>query len=1257
MYSFQKSKAVTIIGLCGVISGALIVASWLLNTPGFGTMLPNYTYVKFNSALCFILLGAALILTQFESAKHSKLFFLAFALSLTLICLLTLSEYIFHFNAGIDQLFITDRLAAPAKYPFPGRMWPQVAAAFGLSGLALLGFSVNNKLIHNLSQYAMHLVTLISGVAMISYLYSYPLSHNLEYKNPVVLFLSALLFFTTIIASLLHPSLGVTRLFSGSLVGNKMARRLFILMACVIVIFGSLKGQSIGVKLFAFDTNFSLLIIGLLLVSLVIIWYTANWLNRIDLKRYEAEEEIKVMNEELEERVEERSAELLNLLEKYRESESKFRTAFEYSAIGMALVSLEGKWLQVNRRLCEMLGYTEQELLSMTFMDVTYPDDLAESLSAKEISIASESEAYRIEKRYLCKNGTIIWASVNMATVKDNSGQPLYLVSQVEDITESKKINARFKTIVESVFVGIKLNDINGDIIYRSPSMQAINGWTDEEMNRDYFKLTHPEDLERVKKIHAEVLSNPGKTINITYRILHKNGNYIWIESLLCNKLADPALGAIITVTRDVTERKIVEDQLKKSEEKYHSLIEHASDAIYVLDFKGYFIDANKSMCKMTGYTKKELLQLNIEQLVDPEQLITDPVIHGPRESDRPIFRERRLVRKNGQIFDVEINVKTFPDDKVLVIARDISDRKRMEEELRDAELKFRTLAEKSMVGVYISQKERFTYVNPRFAEIFGYEPHELINTAESAVKIIIAEDDRAMVWKKVEARYRGEVDNAHYEVRGKTKDGKYNYVEFYGSRVLIDGEPTIIGTMLDITERKIVEELVLREKTLSETIINSLPEVFYLRNDKGEFLRWNQNFEKVTGYIPEEIRKINSRDLVAKEDQETVKKAFEKLFDEGSATVETRIISKSGIKIPFLITVTAIVYENQQCVLGIAVDISSRLKAEEELRSSEHKYKLLFESNPQPMSMIAKDDLSIIAVNETLANLYGYSKDELLKMTASVFRPKEDREQQLEIFRRDIGGSTDLGVIKHVRKDGTVMFVHIIAHDIIFEGRLVRLSLTTDVTEKLKAEEQLQKSEANLKTIMDTTDTAYALLDKKLKIITYNPMAVKFVTSQYKHVAVPGDQLIDFLPQERFPQFIKNADEALKGKNISYEIKYPQPEGSDFWYYVKLYPITNDKKEIFGLMLSISDITERKNAEESLKAAYNMIQDHINSIKEMAWKQSHLIRSPLANLKGLAALLKEDPVDSDLIKYINIELDRLDSIIIDMAEEASNHD
>ena len=473
---------------------------------------------------------------------------------------------------------------------------------------------------------------------------------------------------------------------------------------------------------------------------------------------------------------------------------------------------------------------------------------------------------------------------------------------------------------------------------------------------------------------------------------------------------------------------------------------------------------------------------------------------------------------------------RTEAEAKVKTMNAELEQRvKNQTSELWEAELKFRTIAERSMVGVYIVQNDIFTYVNPRFASVFGYGPDELLNN-KNLVYDIFHESYLDTVREHVRKRIEGEVESVMYEAMGKKKDGSTNWIEIYGNRVLIGGKPAIIGSIIDISERK---------------------------------------------------------------------------------------------------------------------------KAEEELRSSEQKYKLLFESSPMPMWMIAKDDLSVIAVNEAAAKLYGYNRDELLHMNVRMMRPPEDAAGQLNDY---IEETDEYRIVRHLKKDGTVMTVQIIAHDITFEGRPVRLSLTNDITEKIAAEEALQKSEANLQAILNTTDTAYALFDKDLRVLTFNQKAIEFVKSQYNHVPEKNDRLADYFPKQRFPEFSKFANAALQGNNINYEIDYPQPDGSVFWYYVRLFPITDENKQVLGMLMALYDITERKNAEQDLKTAYKHIQNHINSIKEMAWKQSHLIRSPLANLKALTTMLDNNNSDPEVIQHIQTELDRMDAIIIEMAEDASEN-
>jgi PAS domain S-box-containing protein len=122
-------------------------------------------------------------------------------------------------------------------------------------------------------------------------------------------------------------------------------------------------------------------------------------------------------------------------------SEAKFRGAFEYSAIGMTIVSLEGNWLQVNREFVSMVGYTEEELLGKKFRDITHPSDVDENVQLFDEAARGLRETYRMEKRYLHKDGSVIWVRINVSMIKDDRARPLYCVAQVEDITMEKLAN------------------------------------------------------------------------------------------------------------------------------------------------------------------------------------------------------------------------------------------------------------------------------------------------------------------------------------------------------------------------------------------------------------------------------------------------------------------------------------------------------------------------------------------------------------------------------------------------------------------------------------------------------------------------------------------------------------------------------------------------------------------------------------------------------------------------------------------------
>ncbi|MEO7211844.1 PAS domain S-box protein [Mucilaginibacter sp.] len=446
MYLPLKLKAVAYTGLISVVIGFIVIIGWVFNILSFQTIIPAYASMKFNTALGFILLGCILLLTQFRVTRYNTALSVFLSILVMAIGLISMLQTLFHFTLGIDQFFITDHPSINLHRPNPGRMSVNTAACFILLGLAFVGFSFKHRFIHLFAQYLLTFVTAISAVALIGYLYGFSLFYNVNYAGAMAIHTALLFLVISITASLLHPEIGVTGLFTGTRVGNKAARRLLFQFVFIGVVFGAFRMESRHLKLFSFNGGLAVLIICFLCAGLALAWYLVNWLNALDHSRHQAEQEVAVINRELEKRVRERSAKLNNLLVKFRESESKFKAAFEHSAIGMALVSLKGRWLQVNKTLCNMVGYKEQELLSMSFLDIAHPDDHNEYTTLADDILKEENRTGRIERRYICKDGAVVWISVNVATVTDKRGGPVYFVSQFEDITERKNAEVSLKT-------------------------------------------------------------------------------------------------------------------------------------------------------------------------------------------------------------------------------------------------------------------------------------------------------------------------------------------------------------------------------------------------------------------------------------------------------------------------------------------------------------------------------------------------------------------------------------------------------------------------------------------------------------------------------------------------------------------------------------------------------------------------------------------------------------------------------------------
>jgi PAS domain S-box-containing protein len=263
------------------------------------------------------------------------------------------------------------------------------------------------------------------------------------------------------------------------------------------------------------------------------------------------------------------------------ESERRFRAAMEHAPIGMALVGLDGRWLEVNRALCTLTGYTENELRATDFQRITHPDDLYADLAHVGRLLEGEAASYELEKRYLRKDGEVVWILLTASLVRDGAGRPLHFISQIQDISERRQAQealrrseARFRSLTENATDVITLLDAAGIVLYQSPSLERITGFAPEQLEgRSVLEFIHPDDVPGMARALGERLRVPGVLHSVELRFRQRGGGWRTLEARGVNRLDDPAVRALVVNSRDITDRRAAEDELRRTAEHLEALV------------------------------------------------------------------------------------------------------------------------------------------------------------------------------------------------------------------------------------------------------------------------------------------------------------------------------------------------------------------------------------------------------------------------------------------------------------------------------------------------------------------------------------------------------------------------------------------------------------------------------------------------------------------------------------------------------------
>jgi PAS domain S-box-containing protein len=636
-------------------------------------------------------------------------------------------------------------------------------------------------------------------------------------------------------------------------------------------------------------------------------------------------------------------------------------------------------------------------------------------------------------------------------------------------------------------------------------------------------------------------------------------------------------------------------NSLRKSEEKFRKLVTHAPIALGAIKKGGTYEYVNHKFTEIFGYTLEDIPRREhwLEKAYpDPEY--RQKVLACWKEDSaaakvgKAPARVFTVTCKDGSLKEILFKRVALTDESDLVACEDITGRKKTEEALLESEDKFRRLVENSIVGVYLIQDGVFRYVNSRLAEIHGYKIEEMVDKMNP--KQTTFPEDLPIVGRNIGKRIEGEEETTHYEFRIITKSQEVKYVEIFGSRTMYQGRPAVIGTMLDITERKKAEEALRQSEEKYRNILDSIQDSYSEMDLSGNFTFVNSVTCKHLGYTKEELIGMNYHQYMADENAKISKKLNTEIYRTGIPTEarEQELIRKDGTTGTYELSISLIrnAEGNPIGFRQTSRDVTQRKKAEEALRQSEEKYRAILESMQEGYFEV---DLAgnFTFINDAECRNLGYSRQELIGMNNRQYTDKETSKRLFAAFNRLYRTGDPLKGLEEevIRKDGTrairELSVSLIRDS---EGKPIGFRANArDITERKRAEESLRQSEERYRSILESIDEGIYEVDLAGNFTFLNDSTCRIF-------GYPKEELMGMNPMQYSDQ--ENAKKLSQIFNRVYETGEPGSEydheiirknGKKRTVQASVSLVKDSSGKPIGFRGITRDITDRKLAEEVL--------------------------------------------------------------------------
>jgi PAS domain S-box-containing protein len=641
-------------------------------------------------------------------------------------------------------------------------------------------------------------------------------------------------------------------------------------------------------------------------------------------------------------------------LKALQESEKKYRELYDFLPIPVYEMDFDANIISANRAIYETFRGTEEDLKKgIKGWQLLSPEEIEKS--KKNIQALLKGKQIAGTEYTMMRLDGSVFPAIVISSVIYSDGKPVGLRGAIIDITERKQAEEalhqneeKYRNILENIQEGYYEVDLAGNLTFFNDSLCRTIGSSKEElMGMNYQQYEDKESLKKVFQTYNKVYKTGEPIKGFGRQIIRNDGTKRYVEvSVSLQKDSSGKPIGFRGISRDVTERKQMEDMISQSEERYRTILDEMDNGYFEVDLAGNYTFINNSICRQLGYSKEEMLGLNfrVPMVKESIEIVYNAFknIYITGKPQRGIYYKAR--RKDGTTGSAEVSGFPLKNKKgesigFRGIAVNVTERKQMEEALRQSEEKYRNILENIQEGYYeVDLAGNLTFFNSAFCRIYGYTKEELMGMNYRQYTEKEHSKELFQAFNKV---YSTGEPKEEFDWQAITKDGNKRDIELSASlQKDSSGKPIgFRGISRDITERKQAEDALRQSEEKYRTILEDMEDVYFEVDIKGNITFVNTSSYKMSGYAEKEMLGMSFKKISAPDGIEMVMQYFGEIFLTGKTGKPFlwNLVKKNGEQ-GFFELIASLITDKQGKPIGfrgIGRDVTERKKTEEVLQQT----------------------------------------------------------------------------------------------------------------------------------------------------------------------------------------------------------------------------------------------------------------------------------------------------------------------------------